>query len=38
MEKIILETEKKLISKIYKKLLEWFLEEEQVKEYIVKGR
>lgn len=36
LEKIILETEKKLISKLYKKLLEWFLEVEQVKEYMIK--
>lgn len=37
LEEIILdENNKKLISRIYKKLLEWYAEDEQVKEYMTK--
>lgn len=35
-EQIMLETDKKLITKLYKKLLEWFLAAEYVKEYMTK--
>lgn len=35
-EEIILEDKKKLIGRIYKKLLEWSLADEQIKEYMIK--
>lgn len=36
LEEIILENESKLISKIYKLLLTWFIEDETVKESMIK--
>lgn len=34
IEVIILENDKKLISKLYKKLLEWYLADKQIKQYM----
>lgn len=36
LEVIILDDNKKLISRLYKKLLEWYLADEQIKEYMIK--